>query len=127
MNGQTFSPNPCKQGKSHHYHNICFQANFYLHLGSLLRVSLGCMISCTFRFLVTISVMKKLLCWSQPLWLERVQLQLVSWWFKPRKPQRITSGLKETFIKRCTVERTNKAERWLKEQSEKAESCWDNL
>ena len=26
---------------------------------------------------------------------------LASWCFKPSQPQRITSGLKETFIKRC--------------------------
>ena len=39
----------------------------------------------------------------------------------------ITSGLRETFIKRCTVERTSKAEIGPEEQSEKAESCWDNL
>ena len=30
--------------------------------------------------------------------------------FEPREPTGIISGLKETFIKRCTVERTNKAE-----------------
>ena len=33
----------------------------------------------------------------------------------------------ETFIKRYIVERTNKAEIRLEEQSEKAESCWENL
>ena len=36
--------------------------------------------------------------------------ELVSWYFKPSQPQRIISGLKETFIKRYIVERTNKAE-----------------
>ena len=35
---------------------------------------------------------------------------LVSWCFKPSQPQRIISGLRETFIKRYIVERTNKAE-----------------
>ena len=35
--------------------------------------------------------------------------ELVSWCFKPSQPQRITSGLRETFIKRYLVERTNKA------------------
>ena len=39
----------------------------------------------------------------------------------------ITSGLRETFIKRSIVERTNKAEMRPEEQSEKAESCQENL
>ena len=34
----------------------------------------------------------------------------VSWCFKPSHPQRIISGLRETFIKRYIVERTDKAE-----------------
>ena len=38
------------------------------------------------------------------------------------EPQRIISGLKETFIKIYTVERTNKAKIRPEEQSEKAES-----
>ena len=37
------------------------------------------------------------------------------------------SGLKETFIKRHMVERTSKADIRPEEQSEKAESCWENL
>ena len=37
------------------------------------------------------------------------------------------SGLRETFIKRCIVERTNKAEIRPEEQSEKAECCRENL
>ena len=37
------------------------------------------------------------------------------------------SGLKETFIKRYIVERTNKAEIRSEEQSEKVESCRENL
>ena len=37
------------------------------------------------------------------------------------------SGLRETFIKRYIVERTNKAETRPEEQSEKAESCRENL
>ena len=53
--------------------------------------------------------------------------QLASWCFKPSQPQRITSGLKETFIQRQIVERTNKAEIRPEEQSEKAESCRENL
>ena len=36
-------------------------------------------------------------------------IKLVSWCFKPSQPQRIIPGLRETFIKRCRVERTNKA------------------
>ena len=43
------------------------------------------------------------------------------------QPQRIISGLRETFIKRCIVERTNKAEIGPEEQGEKAESCRENL
>ena len=37
------------------------------------------------------------------------------------------SGLKETFIKRYKVERTNKAEIRPEEQSEKTESCREKL
>ena len=37
------------------------------------------------------------------------------------------SGLKETFIKRYIVERTNEAEVRREEQSEKTESCRENL
>ena len=37
------------------------------------------------------------------------------------------SGLRETFIKKYVVERTNKAEIRLEELSEKAESCRENL
>ena len=36
-------------------------------------------------------------------------------------------ALKEIFMKRYVVERTNKAERRPEEQSEKAESCRENL
>ena len=43
---------------------------------------------------------------------------LASWCFKPSQPQRISSGLRETFIKRYIVERTNKAEIWPEKQSE---------
>ena len=35
--------------------------------------------------------------------------------------------VRETFIKRCIAERTNKAEIRPEEQSEKAESCRENL
>ena len=52
---------------------------------------------------------------------------LVSWCFKPSQPQRIITGLKETFIKKYILERTNKAEIRLEEQSEKTESCRENL
>ena len=45
----------------------------------------------------------------------------------PVKPQWIISGLKETFVKKYLTERTNKAEIRPKEQSEKAESCRENL
>ena len=52
---------------------------------------------------------------------------LAGWCFKPSQPQRIISGLKETFVKRYIFERTKKAEIRPEEQSEKAESCWENL
>ena len=52
---------------------------------------------------------------------------LVSWCFKPSQPQRITSGLRETYINRYIVERPNKAEMRLEEQGGKAESCQENL
>ena len=51
----------------------------------------------------------------------------VSWCFKPSQPQMILSGLKETFIKRYTVERASGAETIPEGQSEKAESCRENL
>ena len=53
--------------------------------------------------------------------------RLVSSCFKPSRPQRIISGLKETFVKKYLPEKTNKAEIRPKEQSEKAESCRKNL
>ena len=54
-------------------------------------------------------------------------MQLVSWCFKPSQPQRIISGLRETFIKRYIVEWTNMADMRPEEQSEKTESCWENV
>ena len=39
----------------------------------------------------------------------------------------IISGLRETFIKRCIVDRANKAKIRPEEQSEKTESCRENL
>ena len=58
------------------------------------------------------------------LWLVSL---LVSWCFKPSQPQRIISGLKETFIKRCIVERTDKAETRPEKYNEKDEKCQENL
>ena len=55
------------------------------------------------------------------------QEKLGNWCFKPSEPQRIISGLRDTFTKRYIVERTSKAETRPEEQSEKAESCWENL
>ena len=43
-------------------------------------------------------------------------LTIFSWCFKPSQPQKIISGLRETFIKRYVVERTNEAEIRLEEQ-----------
>ena len=37
---------------------------------------------------------------------------MVNWCFELSQPPGIISGLKETFIKRHTVERTNKAEKY---------------
>ena len=51
----------------------------------------------------------------------------VSWCFEPSQPLRIISGLKETFIKRYIVERTNKTEIKPEEQSGKTEKCWEKL
>ena len=51
----------------------------------------------------------------------------VSWFFKPIQPQRIISGLRETFIKKYIVERTNTEEIRPEEQSEKAETCRENV
>ena len=42
---------------------------------------------------------------------------LIKWYLGPSQPLGIISGLKETFIKKYIVERTNKAERRPKEQS----------
>ena len=53
--------------------------------------------------------------------------EVVSWCAEPSQPQRITSGLKETFIQRYVAERTSKAEIRPEEQSEKAEGCRENL
>ena len=52
---------------------------------------------------------------------------LVNRCFEPSKSLGIILGLKKTFVKRQTVERTNKAEAKLEEQSEKMESCRENL
>ena len=51
----------------------------------------------------------------------------LGWCFKSCQPQRIVSGLRETFIARHIVERTSKAEIRPEEQSEKAESCRESL
>ena len=60
-------------------------------------------------------------------WKRERERERVSWCIKPSQPQRIKSGLKETFIKRYVVERTNKAGIRPGKQSEKAESCRKNL
>ena len=52
---------------------------------------------------------------------------LVSMGFKPGQPQRIISELREIFFKRYLVERTKKAGIRPEEQSEKVESCRENL
>ena len=45
----------------------------------------------------------------------------------PSQPQRIISGLEETFTKEYIVERTNKTEIRPEEQGEKAEGCREDL
>ena len=47
--------------------------------------------------------------------------------FKAGQSQSIISGLMDTFMMRHIVERTNKAEIRPEEQSEKVESCRENL
>ena len=49
----------------------------------------------------------------------------VNWSFEPSQPLGITSGLKETSMNRCIVERTSMAEIMPEEQ--KTQSCWENL
>ena len=58
---------------------------------------------------------------------QRFLSKLVSWCFKPSQPQRIISRPRENLTKTYVVERTNKAEIRPEEQSEKAESCRENL
>ena len=54
-------------------------------------------------------------------------MKLVNWCFEPNQPQGFLTWLKETFTKRLIVERTDKAEIRPEQQSEKAESCRENL
>ena len=58
---------------------------------------------------------------------ENLWNEIVNGCFEPSQPLGIISGLKETFIKRYIVERTNEAEIRPEEQSEKAESCRENF
>ena len=53
--------------------------------------------------------------------------KIVSWCLEPSQPQRTILGLRENFIKRHAVERTNKAEMRPEELSEEAESFRENL
>ena len=46
---------------------------------------------------------------------------LVNWCFEPSQPLGVISRLKETFIKKYTVERTNKPEIKLEEQWQRGE------
>ena len=54
-------------------------------------------------------------------------VNLVNWSFKPSQQLGIILGLKETFIRRYVVETTSRAEIRPEEQSEKTESCPENL
>ena len=58
---------------------------------------------------------------------ERKQLGGQLMCFEPSQPLGIISGLEETFVKRYAVERTNKAEIRPEGQSQKTESCRENL
>ena len=60
-------------------------------------------------------------------WPTILQGQQVNWWFEPSQPLWIISRLKETFIKRYPVKRTNKADIRPEEQSQKTESYRENL
>ena len=51
-----------------------------------------------------------------------LESRLVNWCFEPSQPLGIASGLKETFIKRYIVERTNEAEIRPEAKSEKTDS-----
>ena len=53
--------------------------------------------------------------------------KLISCCFKPSQLRTIISGLRETFIERCIIETTNKAELRPEEQSKKADVCRENL
>ena len=61
------------------------------------------------------------------LLLSRRPNTLVNWYFMPIQSQRIISGFGETFVKRYKVKRTNKAEIRPEEESEKVESCRENV
>ena len=51
----------------------------------------------------------------------------VSWGLSPVNQQRVVLGLKQTFIKRYIVERTNKADIKPEERSQRTESSRENL
>ena len=53
--------------------------------------------------------------------------KLINWCFEPSQPLGIISGMKEIFMKRYIAERTYETEIRPEEQSEKTESCWENL
>ena len=60
-----------------------------------------------------------------PCW--KVRRKWVIWRFEPSQLLGIISGLEETFIKRYIAERTYETEVRPEEQSEKTETCWENL
>ena len=64
---------------------------------------------------------------NEKRWYASPKRKLVNCCFESSQPPGIISGLKETFTKRHTVERTNKAEKRPEEQSEKTECCRENL
>ena len=52
---------------------------------------------------------------------------LFNWCFELSQPLWVIPGLKETFIKRHVVDRTNKKQIRSGKRSEKTESCQENL
>ena len=56
---------------------------------------------------------------------KKMKIYLILYFFL--SPQGTIAGLGEIFVKRYIVERTNKAEIVPEEQSERSESCRENL
>ena len=91
---------------------------------------LGCCLSCRFSYCGCFNIRRharSCVCVRACVRARARAVQNVSWYFEPSQPQRIISGLRETFVKIYILKRTSMADMRPKEQSEKAESCRDNL